>query len=928
MTSSLLLWGGAVVLCSVASPILSFSHGASRTSCQEMIPGHIRAHPLDPRHSVVTIETSASSYLPGQLITVTVRSSRDFMGFLLQARSVGGERNGIEQGLGVRTERLGPLLVGGSWIRTPPGTHTLRCLFEGDTVTHSDKQLKRNLSFVWRAPDMPKGDIRFHITVVQSYFIYWTGVESRVVRDRSPSVWRGSRTKMVDGASTVFAVQKTATAQTVPKKQTDRGATLAPFLGRTSDIKSVTEILKFLKTQTIDDHKTLETNSSLTWTDHTVTVRKTLTSGSLPSNTHATPGVFAGVSSEITTKPFSFTTRDFPLRLSLPDTRYMVNTNFPLATFVPLDPLSPEKGLLTKNKDPQMISQERKLNNNPGRKDYMTLTLKTTQGPPMKTFYSPHTASAYPNSKDPSNKQPKQFETSSSPERLGDNIQTKSQMSIIKTEVTSSYQASSYESSRFRTPAFKADLKSQTSIGPRSTPKQTSSPPTTMPNILPALSVMKPTEGQPFPLQIEKIQSDMSTETFRPSSQTLSQTGRGFSQSFVTPQQVTVSTGVKDPKSQKDTNTIILPFVPSNTSSSSDSLNISFVIHLSENFTVHQSGGSVSVSKNPSVTSTSSIHSPSPPSEDKPKTTPAHSVPPSPSPISMPPHLTFTQQRHTAQPTIPTSSTISSVSASNHPSTSTLTALLSPLYSTSSRFSSASTRPPAFSSFYSNSLFYHSAPTLAPPSFSATLPSTASSTSFMSPNTSPYPEPTSAPHHFINTPFPSSVPHKITVGETLITQTRSIISKTHLTSPVHRKVVHPNPKPYPNLRPNRGQEIQPNIHNTDTKPKRPSDPSETPENEGKYPDIVPRHRAWELGMLLACSAGLGMALVVGVRYVYRQACGRRTEVTLKDREREYGRGEHGLIQLQECGDLVRVRKLRENSFVLLAEYDILPSATN
>uniref|UniRef100_A0A3Q2U5N7 Reeler domain containing 1 n=1 Tax=Fundulus heteroclitus TaxID=8078 RepID=A0A3Q2U5N7_FUNHE len=505
MTSSLLLWGGAVVLCSVASPILSFSHGASRTSCQEMIPGHIRAHPLDPRHSVVTIETAASSYLPGQLITVTVRSSRDFMGFLLQARSVGG-------------------------------THTLRCLFEGDTVTHSDKQLKRNLSFVWRAPDMPKGDIRFHITVVQSYFIYWTGIESRMVRDRSPSAWRGSRTKMVDGASTVFAVQKTTTAQT-------------------------------------------------------------------------------------------------------------------------------------------------------GRHTVVTMSKKAEQ-------------------------------------------------------------------QRF------SDLKSQTSIGPRSTQKQTSSPPTTTPNILPpALSVMKPTQAQPFPLQIEKIQSDTSTETFRPSSQT----GRVFSQSFVTPQPVTVSTGVEDPKSQKDTKTITLPFVPSNTSSSSDSLNISFVIHLSENFTVHQSGGSVSVSKNPSVTSTSSIHSPSPPSEDKPKTTAAHYV------------------------------------------------------------------------------------------------------------------------------------------------------------------VHPNPKPYPNLRPNSGQEIQPNIHNTDTKPKR---PSETPENEGKYPDIVPRHRAWELGMLLACSAGLGMALVVGVRYVYRQACGRRTEVTLKDREREYGRGEPGLIQLQECGDLVRVRKLRENSFVLLAEYDILPSATN
>ncbi|KAI9524382.1 hypothetical protein NQZ68_018121 [Dissostichus eleginoides] len=63
-----------------------------------------------------------------------------------------------------------------------------------------------------------------------------------------------------------------------------------------------------------------------------------------------------------------------------------------------------------------------------------------------------------------------------------------------------------------------------------------------------------------------------------------------------------------------------------------------------------------------------------------------------------------------------------------------------------------------------------------------------------------------------------------------------------------------------------------------------------------------------------------MVLVVGVRYMYRQACGKRTEVTLHDREREYARGERGLLHVQECGDLVRVRRIRENSFVLLAEH--------
>lgn len=92
---------------------------------------------------------------------VTVRSSRDFMGFLLQARS--GDHSQVMAGIagGAGSPAEGPVLVRGSWTLAPPGTHTLRCLSEGDTLTHSDKQLKRNLSFVWRAPDAPVGDIRF-----------------------------------------------------------------------------------------------------------------------------------------------------------------------------------------------------------------------------------------------------------------------------------------------------------------------------------------------------------------------------------------------------------------------------------------------------------------------------------------------------------------------------------------------------------------------------------------------------------------------------------------------------------------------------------------------------------------------------------------------------------------------------------------------
>lgn len=65
------------------------------------------------------------------------------MGFFLQARRVLNDQ------------------VAGSFVFIPPGSKLLRCFEDGDTVTHSDKSLKRNLSFVWKSPDQPVGDIKF-----------------------------------------------------------------------------------------------------------------------------------------------------------------------------------------------------------------------------------------------------------------------------------------------------------------------------------------------------------------------------------------------------------------------------------------------------------------------------------------------------------------------------------------------------------------------------------------------------------------------------------------------------------------------------------------------------------------------------------------------------------------------------------------------
>ncbi|XP_024063368.2 reelin domain-containing protein 1 [Terrapene carolina triunguis] len=160
------------ILCSV-SYTAAFSHGASLSACGDMTPKHIRAQLQNPRNNYITLHTNMSFYFPGDKVPVTVRSSRDFMGFLLQARRVSNDQ------------------VAGTFVFIPSGSKLLTCFEDGDSVTHSDKSLKRNLSFVWKAPAQPIGDIKFFLSVVQSYFVYWVRIESAIVshqiQNRTPA---------------------------------------------------------------------------------------------------------------------------------------------------------------------------------------------------------------------------------------------------------------------------------------------------------------------------------------------------------------------------------------------------------------------------------------------------------------------------------------------------------------------------------------------------------------------------------------------------------------------------------------------------------------------------------------------------------------------------------------------------------------------
>ncbi|KAM6120262.1 reelin domain-containing protein 1 [Pterocles gutturalis] len=158
--------GWACTTLCLVSCAAAFSQGASLSACSDMMPRHLQAQLRSPTNNHVTLHTNVSFFFPGDKIPVTVRSTRDFMGFLLQARKVSNDE------------------IAGTFIFIPPGSKLLTCFEEGDTVTHSDKSLKRNLSFVWKAPDQPIGDIKFFISIVQSYFVYWAKIESAIVAQR------------------------------------------------------------------------------------------------------------------------------------------------------------------------------------------------------------------------------------------------------------------------------------------------------------------------------------------------------------------------------------------------------------------------------------------------------------------------------------------------------------------------------------------------------------------------------------------------------------------------------------------------------------------------------------------------------------------------------------------------------------------------
>ncbi|XP_061769097.1 mucin-2 [Nerophis ophidion] len=880
MKSYLLYLGMAVVFFSLILPTIAFSRGAGPASCMKMNPGHIRAQPQDPQKSHVTIRTSVRSYLPGQLITVTVRSSRDFMGFLLQARRGGKDAKVLEEEQGRAGSPVGgPVLVGGSWTLTPPGTHTLRCLSEGDTLTHSDKQLKRNLSFVWRAPDAPVGDIRFYITVVQSYFVYWAGIKSAVVRDGS--LWTGGNASR-DETRRLHEYKITA----VTANETPRPSIRPPTETESSASKDVWS--------SPVPRGAFKGNHPGRWISEWNNSVQENSSRSLSGDNHATLGSTpARESGSSTGSPV--TLKDPRSLLYLLDRLPFITSFSPnvenFSTSSP--PVLPDSLHHLKEKTVSTDIETKTLTVNPLKLSQHHTFLLTSPSIPKSHLFASDTQGS-----------------SSLPEKAG--LFTSQTSDLTGHEKTQTLRAMPLSNIGIRTTFPTQKVSHSRSILPHplqslfmfhsnTTDKPSAQSPQTLLEMFIPQSQRQVSPSPKYPVLSEKLADPQA----RPQSpQTVTSYTRWWMQShglvptgklntlhLKTNADVHKDAHISSSTTGKSVspNTLSVSLLPSSSFQSSLSLQTT-ALNFSEDSSKHSSiTNSFSQQKTHPVISTL----------PKPFLTP-------PEPVSVHMSSLVPMVSHSWFSNVPS---FSSNFLSSAPSYSRF-----PLNSMSSTTGSASSFTPTFSSS---------------PSFSAKplLPSTSSS---ISSSVGPLPFISATSVHLRPSPAPLRSHYNRPTAPLSPSPSHRQMSLIVSTDPelfhnpsMPDTSVESERKPQPKFKLNIGDEFKPKPPKTAAK--LPSNPSEIPGQGRKYPEIVSRYTSWELGMLLGCSGGLGMVLVIGIRYVYRQACGKHTEVTLNDREREYGRGDRGMIHVQECGDLVRVRRIRENSLVLLAEYDILAS---
>ncbi|XP_017558345.1 putative defense protein 3 [Pygocentrus nattereri] len=141
------------------TPVLGFPTGAPASVCESMKPQHSGVQP-QPNQPPYIIETSNSTFQSGQPLTVIIKGP-DYAGVLLEARS-GSSTNAL-----------------GSWGSPPAHTKHLGCSGNSHgAITHSNTNMKNNLTvYTWMPPET-SDSIYFMATVAKGQTVYWLNVKS------------------------------------------------------------------------------------------------------------------------------------------------------------------------------------------------------------------------------------------------------------------------------------------------------------------------------------------------------------------------------------------------------------------------------------------------------------------------------------------------------------------------------------------------------------------------------------------------------------------------------------------------------------------------------------------------------------------------------------------------------------------------------
>uniref|UniRef100_A0A8D0MX58 Ferric-chelate reductase 1 n=1 Tax=Sus scrofa TaxID=9823 RepID=A0A8D0MX58_PIG len=154
---------GAFILLLHLSSVVNYPSGKVTKSCHGMVPEHGHSPQSDPVHH---ISVSQTTFLPGDQIKVTL-SGKPFKGFLLEARDA---------------ENLSGPPIGSFTLIDSEVSQLLTCEdIRGSAVSHTSPSKKTEVKVYWNAPSSTPNHIKFLVTVVEKYKIYWVKIPGPVI---------------------------------------------------------------------------------------------------------------------------------------------------------------------------------------------------------------------------------------------------------------------------------------------------------------------------------------------------------------------------------------------------------------------------------------------------------------------------------------------------------------------------------------------------------------------------------------------------------------------------------------------------------------------------------------------------------------------------------------------------------------------------